>query len=50
MKKNILDSEKIWEWVDANEDNKERFVFALNLKPDDVKSLIDIGWKIVILR
>jgi len=43
MKKNIFDNEKIWDWVDSNEDNKERFGFTLNLTPDDVGSLIDIG-------
>jgi SAM-dependent methyltransferase len=43
MRKNIFDNDRIWDWVDSNEDNKERFGFTMNLTPNDVESLIDIG-------
>ncbi len=43
MRKNIFDNSQIWNWVDSNSHNTDRFEFTENLTPEDVTSLIDIG-------
>jgi ubiquinone/menaquinone biosynthesis C-methylase UbiE len=42
-KKNIFDNAQIWNWVDSNDGNKERFEFTEKLTPSNVRSIIDIG-------
>ncbi|MEO8763497.1 MAG: class I SAM-dependent methyltransferase [Ginsengibacter sp.] len=41
--KNIFDNAQIWDWVDSNTNNRERFEFTEGLTPKDVTSLIDLG-------
>lgn len=43
MRKNIFDNSQIWNWVDSNAGNTERFEYTEKLTPSDVKSLLDIG-------
>jgi len=43
MRKNIFDNDKIWEWVDTNDENRVRFEFTERLTPGDVTKVIDVG-------
>lgn len=43
MNKNVFDNELIWQWVDSNKENTERYEATEKLIPSDVGSLADIG-------
>jgi SAM-dependent methyltransferase len=43
MRKNIFDNSQIWNWIDSNENNKERYLFTEQLTPPDVASIVDLG-------